>query len=164
MTEQLKDIYINSSTEIAIYDTIQLNHEAFGQVFYLINTKKEKTLKLENGESVVFRPCNFAVTKPSNTSKGLSNFTLTLSAIEPEIIQNFWNYMDALSPEPIDFVYRSYLSNSDEVQSSLPGYRFYTVALDYDRITLTSSMPDIVNSPFPFDNYDPIRLKGLKYV
>lgn len=162
LTQELIELYNNNKYNINRIETLELINPYFSQTWYIVKSKESFVGKLENGTTVTYIPSYFEFVLPENTAKGQQNASFNIDATDEIVLNDFFNFIDN-SDEPIILNYREYLSNSQEIQSSLLNIKLLDVKLDYNLVSGTASRPDINNMPFPYDRYDD-RFKGLKYV
>lgn len=111
-------------------------------------------------KNYVFVPLQMNV--PGEQETGVSNCSITINYVTPELIELIRNYINSPAKVSIELVIASAFDTSlDTVEASFPG--FYTTSISYsaDSITLDLTMIDYAREPFPCYGFTPSYFPGL---
>ena len=161
LSTELKEIYSSNAVSNKAYDTVELSHPNFTQTYYLIDANAPKTLKLEDGNEVVFQPFVFTLSLPK---KGSNQQELGL--VFDNVAQIGITELERASENitiPITMKYRVYTDDdfnntpkSDAVVLSLKN-----VNATAKTITATASRANLYARKVPKRTFDSWIFKGL---
>lgn len=129
--------------DVALLTTVEFYHSSFG-IIRLINAFKDRSLTLEAdaprnaGETVAFRAVTFEAPKPSQLEEPRINIPITISRIGSELKSYIKQIRAFGAYEPIQVVWRQYLSN---IATPVVVYYLYAaeVSLDAQAVTINAS-------------------------
>jgi len=160
ISEELKEVYTSNRTDTRFYDTVELSHPAFSQVYYLVRDTSAHLWNIE-GPSVTFMPYPFRLTLPE---AGSNQQDLALSF--DNVDRTFMKELERASEEiktPIDVIYRVYIDGSSFCQITPLNLKLTNIVADPFAVSATASRPSLYEKKIPTGNeafYDS-RFKGL---
>ena len=166
MTDEIKQQYITANPDKVIIDTIELKYPNNLGIWRLCLYPTTITKKIEDGSTVEFKPFNFKVGFPKEDDNINYSFPVVLDASDASIYEELLNYL-AQSNESVDYIYRSYFEDSDEIQfsTSIIPYKLYNPSLDFSKNSLTfkGGLPDFINQTLSSKKYNKVDFPSLEY-
>lgn len=157
MTEELKKLYSNSSSEI-YFDTIYLSHSLFTNTWYFINNPTGRTLQLEDGTIKTFIPLKFDLVLPTIGSNQqdmgvvLDNSNLMLVKELRKASKNI--------KEPIILTHNVYIDGNQLPQSNNITLSLTNVTYNNNQVSATATSVDTIGKTILKPLFD-YRYKGL---
>ena len=167
MTDEIKQQYITSNPDKVIIDTIDIKYPNNLGVWRLCLYPTPIQKKIEDGSLVEFIPFNFKVGFPQEDENMNYSFPVVLDGSDSSIYKELENYLSQ-SNIAIDYVYRSYFEDSDEIQDSTANipYKLYNPTFDFTNNTLTlkGGLPDFINQTLSSKKYNKVDFPSLEYI
>ena len=172
LSQAIKEAYA-SAPPVPVLDTIELYHPAFvddqGQpapVRYVndgldLTAYLEATAPRNPGEEVTFTAGQFRLKVPETTDKGVSDLQIAIDNVNPVITRYIELAMQ--NPEPIDVIWRPYVSDDLSGPDLDPPLYMQTVKINVDitSVALTASFNEWVNKRYPGFIYTAEDYPGL---
>lgn len=171
----MREAYASAPTAKAetVLHTLELRHSAFRDdddnpthVRLIANGPDmdmtlEATAPADPGASVPFRFCPFDVILPEQTSQALPETTFEIQNVTRELVPQLDRVTD--TSEEIHVIYRSYLAGRVAIGPSqvIRGLKAKGASASTFRVTAKAGFHDLVNTPFPKNNYSTERHRGL---
>jgi hypothetical protein len=162
LSEALKEAYTLAPSNVAVIDTLQISHPSLpgGDIFICCNTEAITCL-LETEAEATFQPCAFSIQRPQSGDQGLSNLPIAIDNID-QVFTDFINQVKN-SSDPVSVTYRPYLSNNLLVPQMVPPIILFLtdITVTETQVQGNCTFMDIINKPFPTQNYTRTRFPGL---
>lgn len=160
MTAALEEAYASCPTNVAILDTIQIDHSSFTVPIRLVNNHDDMTATLETGETVLFTRFAFGIVKPEVNAQGVPVVVITVDGASGEIAEVMNSLAD--SPDYLPVTIRSYRSDNLSVPAgrNIPG-EIRSINVKDLRVTLRIGFKQVANLGYPNELYTPSRFPGL---
>ena len=120
-----------------------------------------RILTLETLETVTFEPVNFRLSRPKQGETGSQELTLTVDNVDRRIFE----FLEAIqfSQRETKIKWRLYLESDDtQPQTTVPvELTIVDIAVTTFEVTATARFIDILNKPFPNENFTRARFPSL---
>jgi len=160
ISEELKRLYTSNDVGVRYYDTLELSHSEFSQVYYLVRDSKAHTWNL-GGPDAVFQPYPFELVLPE-VGSSQQDITITLDNVSRVMTREMENASKNIR-EPIKAVYRVYMDGLTESQIYPMSLLLSDVVVNVFSVAATASRPSLYEKVVPsgiHSTYDS-RFKGL---
>ncbi len=159
MTEELKRIYSSNTKFVKAYDTVELSHPNFSQVYYLVRDIVPHEWVIEDGTIQTFEPFGFKIQKPS-IDINQQDMTFVFSNIMRLGSQEL-ERASKDSTTPIQLTYRVYADDDTLPQTNAIILHMTNVVATAQSISGTASRVNLFQRKVPSRNFEPWIFKGL---
>lgn len=159
-TPALKRAYVSAPAEDIIFDTLELHHSRFSQVWRLANFDEPVVKHDEQGADILFIPAPMQVLLPASDGQGRQDLKITMANIGRQMMDEVQRA--AANPfETIRVVYRAYLYSSPEPQTLPMELTISEISFNAEVLTATATRADMLNRKFPGRVYEALWFPGL---
>lgn len=163
-TEAIKEAFATAQSNVAIIDTIEVYHPSLlpEQTLYLVKDIVNREMTLENDEVKTFVACGFAINLPEKSSEGLQDLLITIDNTD-RAASDFIQAALEMPNEPIQIIYRPYLSNDFSAPQLDPPLVLYLSEVSINRFDVSgrASFADVINKQFLTERYTADRFPAL---
>jgi hypothetical protein len=142
-------------------ETVEISNPDHPTSFYLVRDSIPRILTLETLETVTFEPVNFRLSRPKQGETGSQELTLTVDNVDRRIFE----FLEAIqfSQQETKIKWRLYLESDDtQPQTTVPvELTIVDIAVTTFEVTATARFIDILNKPFPNENFTRARFPSL---
>lgn len=142
-------------------ETVEISNPDHATPFYLVRDSIPRILTLETAETVTFEPVNFRLSRPKQGETGSQELTLTVDNVDRRIFE----FLEAIqfSQQETKIKWRLYLESDDtQPQTTVPvELTIVDIAVTTFEVTATARFIDILNKPFPNENFTRSRFPSL---
>ena len=166
-TAEARQNYLTKHPDKVMIDTIELKYPNNLGVWRLCLNSEKINKKLDDDSLAEFTPYNFKVGFPNEDEHINYSFPVTLDASDAGIYEEYENYLSQTNVA-IDYTYRAYFEDSDEIQvstSTIP-YKLYNPTMDFknNSLSLKGGLPDFINQTLSSKKYNKVDFPSLEYV
>ena len=160
LSEELKEVYTSNRIDTRFYDTLELSHPEFSQVYYIVRDNESHSWEIESG-TVTFTPYPFSLILPEAGSNQ-QDLSLTFDNVD----RTFMAELERASSNikiPITATYRVYIDHSTANQINPVTLLITSVIADPFTVQATASRPSLYEKKLPTGReafYDK-RFRGL---
>lgn len=160
MTEDLKQLYVSNTADIRAFDTVEMSHPNFSQVFYLINDPVGQTLMLDDDVTPAdFIPFAFSISPPPKGSNQQD-----MQFIFDNVMQIGIDELERAAVDidtPITIIFRTYIEGSNLMQAPAISLEMTNVSATHQTIAGTAARVNLFGRFVPARIFEPWNFKGL---
>lgn len=168
LNEAIKDAYASVPIDKQIIDTLSVTNPNNGETIYLVNDKIDHILTLETGATVTFEKSAFSFKLPNAGSSGRQDLQLQMDNNDRRIVDFLISATNTSIENsrvmpPCECVYRPYVlpdtsapAMDPPLELTLKGAR-----VKGGVVSAKATFADVLNSPFPNENYVRQRFPNL---
>ena len=150
LSEELKKVYTSNPVGIRYYDTIELTHSAFSQVYYMVKDADSHSWDVD-GVNQTFSPYPFSLVLPEVGSPQ-QDLGLVFDNAGRELMSEL-EAAGQVIKEPIKVTYRVYIDGSNLNQISPIKLVLTAVTADAFSISATATRPSLYQRKIPSGNH-----------
>ena len=163
ISNALKNLYSSAPNDIYEIETLQISHPQFVQgPRYICNQRDGFSAQDENSNPVFYEASAFSVLKPKGQIGGKIELQVTLDNTTRETMEDL-ERLSKSPTEPIEVIYRVYLSNDPNTVQNLPPLKLdiLGVVATVRYISFVAGLPNFRFNPFPKYRYELEKFPGL---
>lgn len=157
----MKEAFAHAPSDRVIYHTLEIRQTGVQDSKYIVKNRRAITARDEDGDEIVFQPCNFDFTLPSANEEGVQSLNITIDNMNREASD--FVEVAADSDVSVEVIYRPYLSiDLSTPQMDPPLVMFLEdIQITETEVTGRGTFMDIVNKKFPSIIYTRAQFPSL---
>lgn len=167
LTDAIKEAYASCPADVAVIETIEVNHIAWANPIRLVRDKVNLVATLEStapynpSAAVTFTALDFTIDHP-RIGEGRQELTVSFDNVTAALMPII-NGHDLTSQYEVHLIYRPYLSSDLSGPHMNPPLTLVvkSISVSMDRIFLTCGYADFANYRFPRKVYNADEFPGI---